>query len=114
MSRLNWHQAVLLNMVDAVIALDDRKRIMLLNPAAERLFGQTLNEIQGQPFFETVHFTEDCACTEMQQHQEQVLQTGEPLVLPITFHYLCQMDRAGPSMGKSCPSISTTVIPWAF
>jgi len=103
MSRLNWHQAVLLNMVDAVIALDDRKRIMLLNPAAERLFGQTLNEIQGQPFFETVHFTEDCACTEMQQHQEQVLQTGEPLVFADHISLSLPDGSCRPINGKIVP-----------
>ncbi|QDV15425.1 Blue-light-activated protein [Gimesia panareensis] len=80
MNRLNWHQAVLQNMVDAVIAVDDRQQIMLVNPAAERLLGQQLKEIQGQAFFDIFIFQNEQTRTEMHRRLESVLQTGTPSI----------------------------------
>ncbi|MEQ8852534.1 ATP-binding protein [Gimesia sp.] len=80
MSRLNWHQAVLQNMIDAVIAVDTRQRIMLMNPSAERLLGRTIKEIQGQDFFETFLLAAIEFRAEMQQSLESVLSTGEYVI----------------------------------
>lgn len=81
MSRLNWHQAVLQNMIDAVIAVDRDQRIMLLNPAAERLLGHALQQILGQNFFETFAFTTAESRAEIQNTLEMVLVTGEHAVI---------------------------------
>lgn len=80
MSRLNWHQAVLQNMIDAVIAVDTRQRIMLMNPSAERLLGRTIKEIQGLDFYETFVFATTESRAEMQQSLESVLSTGEYVI----------------------------------
>lgn len=81
MSRLNWHQAVLQNMIDAVIAVDRDQRIMLLNPAAERLLGHALHQILGQNFFETFTFATVESRAEIQNSLEMVLVTGEHAVI---------------------------------
>ncbi|MEO0950431.1 MAG: PAS domain S-box protein, partial [Pseudomonadota bacterium] len=41
--------AVLDSALDAIITMDARGRVLTYNPAAERMFGYTADEILGQP-----------------------------------------------------------------
>lgn len=43
------HLSVLKSMKDGVIVLNDRKRILYINPVSERLLGRTEDEVIGQP-----------------------------------------------------------------
>ena len=42
-------QSVLQNMVEGVVMVDDQGKILMMNPAAEQLYGVTLAEVAGQP-----------------------------------------------------------------
>ena len=42
-------QSVLQNMVEGVVMVDDQGKILMMNPAAEQLYGATLAEVAGQP-----------------------------------------------------------------
>lgn len=103
MNRLNWHQAVLQNMVDAVIAVDDRKQIMLINPAAERLLGQSLSQVLGQAFSEILHFADHQSRTEMQQHLDHVLQTGEHTIFADHTSLMMKDDSTRQISGNIAP-----------
>jgi len=41
--------AVLSNMVEGVVMVDEQGKILMMNPAAEQLYGATLAEVAGQP-----------------------------------------------------------------
>lgn len=70
-------EAILRNMTDGVILVDQRRRVTLMNPAAEAMFGVTWAEAQGRDHLEiTHHFNLD-------ELLQQVLETGRPEVLEI-------------------------------
>jgi len=45
-------QAVLENMVEGVVVVDDQGKILMMNPAAEQIYGVTLSQAAGQPLAE--------------------------------------------------------------
>ena len=46
--RANWLERLIETTQDAVVSIDRQARIVLFNPGAERIFGYTAAEIQGQ------------------------------------------------------------------
>lgn len=70
-------EAVLRTMADGVLLLDARKRVVLMNPAAEAMFGTLLSEAAGRDHLEVTHHFD------LDQHLERVLQTGKPSILEI-------------------------------
>jgi two-component system, OmpR family, phosphate regulon sensor histidine kinase PhoR len=70
-------EAILRTMADGVLLLDARKRIMLLNPAAEAMFALSAPEAVGKDHLEvTYHF-------DLEQQIDRVLKTGQPTMLEI-------------------------------
>ena len=42
-------QSVLSNMVEGVVMVDEQGKILMMNPAAEQIYGTTLSQVAGQP-----------------------------------------------------------------
>ena len=70
-------EAVLHNMADGVFLLDGRKKVVLLNPAAEAMFGISAGEAIGRDHLEITHHFD------LDQHLDRVLRTGQPANLEI-------------------------------
>jgi PAS domain S-box-containing protein len=70
-----WLQSLIETTQDAVISIDRQGRIVLFNPSAERIFGYTKAEIQGQKV--NVLMAEPYA-TEHDQYVERYEKGGEP------------------------------------
>tara|TARA_R110002095_G_scaffold2155_3_gene9125 strand:+ start:1028 stop:3256 length:2229 start_codon:yes stop_codon:yes gene_type:complete len=73
----DWYQAVLQNMADAVIAVDAQGQVILVNTAAEQLTGWKHDDVCGKPFFQVFRFSNQHSQTDIKEHMECVLQTGE-------------------------------------
>jgi PAS domain S-box-containing protein len=67
---LNFDEAVMLNMGEGLYTVDVQGLVISMNPAAERLFGWTLDEVRGRKMHDVVHYKhrdgtpfkgEDCA-----------------------------------------------------
>ncbi len=67
---LEFDETVMLSMGEGLYTVDDEGRVTFMNPAAQRIFGWTLDEIIGRRMHEVVHHTrpdgtpfpkEDCA-----------------------------------------------------
>ena len=71
----SWLQNLIATTQDAVISIDRKGRVVLFNPAAERIFGYTKAEIQGQKV--TVLMAEPYA-TEHDQYVARYEAGGEP------------------------------------
>lgn len=70
-------EAILSNMADGVLLVDSRRRLVLLNPAAEAIFGIHAAAVQGKDHLEvTYHFALD-------EKIQQVLEDGQPRRLEI-------------------------------
>jgi PAS domain S-box-containing protein len=70
----NWLERLIKTTQDAVVSIDRQARIVLFNPAAERIFGYTQAEIQGQKV--NVLMAEPYA-TEHDSYIERYERTGE-------------------------------------
>lgn len=103
MSRLIWHQAVLQNMFDSVIAVDTRQRIMLMNPAAERLLGYTIKEIQGQDFSEILTLENSEYRNEIRQSLQTVLETGQHEIFTSQTEFIQQTKLNSKNGGNIAP-----------
>jgi PAS domain S-box-containing protein len=67
---LSFHEAVTLNMGEGLYTVDVQGLVTSMNPAAERLFGWTLDEVRGRKMHDVIHYKhrdgtpfkgEDCA-----------------------------------------------------
>lgn len=70
-------EAVLATMAEGVVILDARRRIVLLNPPAEALFGITLAEARGRDHLEVTHNFD------LEARLERVLAGGPPEVFEL-------------------------------
>ncbi|WP_264844767.1 two-component system histidine kinase PnpS [Caldinitratiruptor microaerophilus] len=70
-------EAVLATMAEGVVILDARRRIVLLNPAAEALFGITLAEARGRDHLEVTHNFD------LEARLERLLAGGPPEVFEL-------------------------------
>ena len=48
-----WFRALVESALDGVVTMDDKGRIIALNPAAERIFGFRSDQVAGHPVSET-------------------------------------------------------------
>lgn len=62
--------AVLASAMDGIVAVDESQRIVIYNPAAERIFGWSFHEVMGQPLGMLIPFEHRSA------HEVQVRQFG--------------------------------------
>jgi len=53
---LEFDEAIVTNMGEGLYAVDGQGRVTLMNPAAERLFGWTLDELRGKHMHEVTHY----------------------------------------------------------
>ncbi|HHY36363.1 MAG TPA: cell wall metabolism sensor histidine kinase WalK, partial [Firmicutes bacterium] len=67
-------EAVLTSMVDGLVAVDDQGKGILLNPAAEKMFGVRAETVIGYPLWERINHPR------LWQLFQEVLKGGEPLV----------------------------------
>ncbi|WP_339731075.1 PAS domain S-box protein [uncultured Gimesia sp.] len=74
---LDWNRAALLNMVDAVIAVDAGAQVILINKAAERLTGWKQAESEGKPVSQVLRLANEQADMDLKPLLELVLQTGD-------------------------------------
>jgi len=70
-------EAILTHMAEGVLLLDARKRIVLINPAAEAMLGVRRSDVLGRDHLEVTHHFD------LDQRLDRVLQSGEPEVLEI-------------------------------
>ncbi|HEY3363502.1 MAG TPA: phosphate regulon sensor histidine kinase PhoR [Symbiobacteriaceae bacterium] len=70
-------ESILKNMADGILLIDDHKRIILMNPAAEAMFGTSWAEAMGRDHLEVTHHFD------LDELLQQVLNTGKPEVLEI-------------------------------
>jgi two-component system, OmpR family, phosphate regulon sensor histidine kinase PhoR len=70
-------EAILRTMADGVLLLDHRKKILMLNPAAQAMFGLTDADAVGRDHLEVTHHFD------LDQLLDKVLQTGETATLEI-------------------------------
>lgn len=70
-------EAILQTMSDGVLLLDPRKKIILLNPSAQAMFGLPVDEAVGRDHLEVTHHFD------LDQLLDRVLQTGEIAMLEI-------------------------------
>lgn len=71
-------EAMLAHMGEGVLLLDPKGRILMLNPAAERIFGVNRDEVRGRNHLEITHNFE------LEQRLQKVLQAGEPEAVEFT------------------------------
>lgn len=72
-------QAILDSALDAIVSMDEHGRILEFNTAAQRIFGYTLDEVQGQPMPEKIipeHLRD-----KQSQTFKKFMETGETSVL---------------------------------
>jgi len=70
-------EAILRNMVDGVLLVDSRRKLVMVNPAAEAMFGITAREVLGKDHLEvTYHF-------DLDEQMQKVLTDGQPRTLEI-------------------------------
>ncbi|MDF2629323.1 MAG: VicK [Symbiobacteriaceae bacterium] len=70
-------ETILRTMADGVLLVDAKKRIVMMNPAAETFFKLTAGEAKGRDHLEITHHFD------LDQAMERVLRTGEPAMLEI-------------------------------
>lgn len=70
-------ETILRTMADGVLLVDAKKRIVMMNPAAEAFFGMTVPEARGRDHLEITHHFD------LDQALERVLRSGEPAMLEI-------------------------------
>ncbi len=70
-----WRSRLIATTQDAVIAIDRQSRMVLFNPAAEKIFGYTLPEVQGQRLQVLMP---DPYAREHDEYVERYERTGEP------------------------------------
>lgn len=70
-------EVILTNMADGVILLDTRKKVILVNPAAQTMFGLSAAEAMGKDHLEITHHFD------LDQLMDRVIRTGEPAMLEI-------------------------------
>ncbi|HWI53923.1 MAG TPA: phosphate regulon sensor histidine kinase PhoR [Symbiobacteriaceae bacterium] len=70
-------ETILRTMADGVLLVDTRKRIVMMNPAAEAVFGVTTGEVRGKDHLEVTHHFD------LDQALEKVLRSGEVAMLEI-------------------------------
>ncbi|MBY6277643.1 two-component system histidine kinase PnpS [Symbiobacterium thermophilum] len=68
---------ILQHMADGILLLDERRRIVLVNPAAERMLGVSRHEALGRDHLEVTHHFE------LDERLARVLATGRPEALEI-------------------------------
>lgn len=85
------HLSVLKNMKDGVIVLNDRKRILYINPVSERLLGRTEDEVIGQPLHTVT---------------EELFQRLEPFLSGDEFHFEIQTGA-----GEEAQIFETAITP---
>jgi len=84
--------AILDSMVEGVIAIDQRGRILLMNPAAHSIFSLRREPVEGRPFLEVVRhkelldFVEACQGTGAGAHGRQEVQLGPPIARTLDVH----------------------------
>jgi two-component system, OmpR family, phosphate regulon sensor histidine kinase PhoR len=72
--------AILSALIEGVVALDHQGRILLLNPAAERLFGVTSESVRGRPFLEGLRHSP------LNEVLTQTISTHQPQKKEISLH----------------------------
>lgn len=70
-----WRSCLITTTQDAVIAIDRQSRIVLFNPAAEKIFGYTPQEVQGR---HVQMLMPDSYAREHDEYVERYERTGEP------------------------------------
>lgn len=70
-------EAILQNMVDGVLLVDSRRRLVLVNPAAEAMFGIRADEVLGKDHLAVTHHFD------LDEKMLQVLQDGQTCSLEI-------------------------------
>ncbi|HYF95203.1 MAG TPA: phosphate regulon sensor histidine kinase PhoR [Symbiobacteriaceae bacterium] len=70
-------ETILRTMVDGMLLVDSKKRIVMMNPAAEAIFGLPVTEAKGRDHLEVTHHFD------LDQALVKVLRTGEPAILEI-------------------------------
>ncbi|HWI61170.1 MAG TPA: phosphate regulon sensor histidine kinase PhoR [Symbiobacteriaceae bacterium] len=70
-------ETILTTMADGVLVVDTRKRIVMMNPAAEAVFGVNAGEAVGRDHLEVTHHFD------LNEALERVLRTGQPAMLEI-------------------------------
>lgn len=70
-------EAILRNMVDGVLLVDSRRRLVLVNPAAEEMFGIQAQEVVGKDHLAVTHHFD------LDEQMQQVLQDGQVRSLEI-------------------------------
>jgi len=69
--------AILRHMADGILLVDQQRRIILMNPAAERMLGVARHEAVGRDHLEVTHHFD------LDEQLARVLATGEPATLEI-------------------------------
>ncbi len=70
-------EAILANMAEGVLLMDAQKRILMVNPAAEAMFGRPAEDVIGRDHLEITHHFD------LDQRLDRVLSSGEPELLEI-------------------------------
>ncbi len=83
-----WLRTILGSIGDAVIVTDPEGRVLMLNPAAEKITASVLPEAQGQPLASIAGLTETCS-DQLSEHQE----ASEPVALAILRDAPVALDR---------------------
>lgn len=84
--------AILDSMVEGVIAIDQRGRILLMNPAAHSIFSLRRAPVEGRPFLEVVRhkelldLVEACQGTHAGAHCRREVQLGPPVARTLDVH----------------------------
>src|SRR5262245_45716325 len=53
---MEFDEAVMKNMGEGLYTVDDQGRVTMMNPAAEKLFGWTLEELRGKKMHDVIHY----------------------------------------------------------
>lgn len=70
-------EAILHHMADGLLLIDSRKKIVLMNPAAEAIFGVTAREAMSRDHLEITHHFD------LDENLTRVMQTGRPVMIEI-------------------------------
>lgn len=77
----NKLEALLKSMGDAVLAIDEEKKIIAFNPVAEKITGRILDKIENKNFSDEIKFIEEETQKEKNDFIDSVLSKGEKVEL---------------------------------